>query len=63
MATSHVDDKHLLDVDDIHAVADLMPNEFGLAIRPLTEQEKTEMPHDELHIGYLSFKQLKTMAN
>lgn len=63
VATSHVDDKHLLDIDDIHPVADLMPNGFGLAIRPLTEQEKTEMPHDELHIGYLSLKQLKTMAN
>lgn len=62
VATSHVDDKHLVDIDDIHAVADLLPNGFGLTIRPLTEQEKTDMPHDELHIGYLNLKQIKLLS-
>lgn len=63
VATSHVDDKHLLAVDDIHAVADLLPNGFGLTIRALTEQEKTEMPHDTLHIGYLNIKQIKMLIS
>lgn len=62
VATSHVDDKHLLDIDDIHSVAELLPNSFNLHIRPLSEQEKTELPHDELHIGYLSLKQIRQMT-
>lgn len=40
VATSHVDDKHQLDLDDIHCVADLLPNDVALTIQPLTEPEK-----------------------
>ena len=63
VATSHVDDKHQLDMDDIHCVADLLPNEFALFIHELNEQQKSELPLDELHIGYLSLKQLQTLDN
>ncbi len=63
VATSHVDDKHQLDLDDIHCVADLLPNDVALTIQPLTEHEKNQLPDDALHIGYLSLKQIKTMID
>lgn len=63
VATSHVDDKHQLDLDDIHCVADLLPNDVALTIQPLTEPEKNQLPDDALHIGYLSLKQIKTMID
>lgn len=63
VATSHVDDKHQLDLDDIHCVADLLPNNVTLTIQPLTEPEKNQLPDDALHIGYLSLKQIKTMID
>ena len=63
VATSHVDDKHQLDLDDIHCVADLLPNDVALTIQPLTEPEKNQLPDDALHIGYLSPKQIKTMID
>ena len=63
VATSHVDDKHQLDLDDIHCVADLLPNDVALTIQPLTEHEKNQLPYDALHIGYLSLKQIKTMID
>ena len=63
VATSHVDDKHQLDLDDIHCVADLLPRDVALTIQPLTEHEKNQLPDDALHIGYLSLKQIKTMID
>ena len=63
VATSHVDDKHQLDLDDIHCVADLLPRDVALTIQPLTEPEKNQLPDDALHIGYLSLKQIKTMID
>ena len=53
VATSHVDDKYQLDLDDIHCVADLLPKDVALTIQPLTEHEKNQLPVDALHIGYL----------
>ena len=63
VATSHVDDKQQLDLDDIHCVADLLPRDVALTIQPLTEPEKNQLPDDALHIGYLSLKQIKTMID
>ena len=63
VATSHVDDKQQLDLDDIHCVADLLPRDVALTIQPLTEPEKNQLPVDALHIGYLSLKQIKTMID
>ncbi len=63
VATSHVDDKHQLDLDDIHCVADLLPRDVALTIQPLTEDEKNQLSDDALHIGYLSLKQIKTMID
>lgn len=63
VATSHVDDKHQLDLDDIHCVADLLPRDVALTIQPLTEPEKNQLSDDALHIGYLSLKQIRTMID
>ena len=63
VATSHVDDKYQLDLDDIHCVADLLPKDVALTIQPLTEHEKNQLPDDALHIGYLSLKQIRTMID
>lgn len=63
VATSHVDDKHQVDLDDIHCVADLLPKDVALTIQPLTEPEKNQLSDDTLHIGYLSLKQIKTMID
>lgn len=63
VATSHVDDKHQLDLDDIYCVADLLPKDVALTIQPLTEPEKNQLSYDALHIGYLSLKQIKTMID
>ena len=63
VATSHVDDKQQLDLDDIHCVADLLPRDVALTIQPLTEHEKNQLPDDALHIGYLSLKQIRTMID
>ena len=63
VATSHVDDKHQLDLDDIHCVADLLPRDVALTIQPLTEDEKNQLSDDALHIGYLSLKQIRTMID
>lgn len=57
-ATSHIDDKYGIDVDDVHKVMDiLMPiykEKYSILIR------KSELPiiDDELHIGYLKISKL-----
>ena len=63
VAISHVDDKHALEVDEIHSVAALLPNGFNLVIRALNAAEKKQMPDDHLHIGYLNLKQIKTLQS
>lgn len=55
---SHIDNKVNLAVDDVHSVHDLITSAY-IKITPLTEAEKTAMPHDSLHIGYLSRKHIK----
>ncbi|MGL5252278.1 MAG: DUF1543 domain-containing protein [Moraxella sp.] len=62
-ATSHVDDKHLLDIDDLHCVAALLADTAALQITPLTPAEQQSMPEDFLHIGYLPRKSLLQLAD
>ncbi len=58
-ATSHIDDKYGVDVDDIHEIDDILPPKFKekyqLKITPSTTQKE-----DEKHIGYLKFDKIKT---
>lgn len=55
-ATSHVDDKYGIDVDDLHKVVDVLPKsnrQFSLNI--IADQSAAE---DELHIGYFKLEKL-----
>ena len=51
-ATSHIDDKYGVDVDDVYAIADILPatakNRYRLQMTP-AEGSATE---DEIHLGY-----------
>jgi hypothetical protein len=57
-ATSHIDDKFGVDVDDIYNVKEILEldikEQFGLKI---TKSEK-EIPQDKLHIGYLKLEKI-----
>ena len=52
-AESHIDDKHALDVDDMHKVTDLLPKhiteQYGIQITPLALTTED----DEWQVGYL----------
>lgn len=56
-ATSHIDDKYGIDVDDLYAIEDVLPVEskekYYLHIIPSTAAQE-----DELHIGYLKIDKL-----
>lgn len=62
IATSHVDDKHALDLDDIHCVGNLLPNPWVLQLTRLTPMQQQTFPEDSLHIGYVSLKSLRAQA-
>ncbi len=51
-ATAHIDDKYGVDVDDIHAIRDILPphakSQFSLSIQPAAPG----LPEDEIHLGY-----------
>ncbi len=53
-ATSHIDDKYGIDVDDIYDISDILPRsikqQFSLNITKAAE----DMPEDELHLGYFT---------
>ena len=55
-ATSHIDDKYGIDVDDIYEIEDILPvaikNKYVIKISPGSDKE------DELHIGYLKLSKL-----
>lgn len=56
-ATSHIDDKYGIDVDDIYEVEDILGShlkeKYGLKIT-----EDPNAPEDKLHIGYLKISKL-----
>lgn len=51
-ATAHIDDKYGVDVDDIHAISDILPayvrQRYSLRVEPAVPP----LPEDELHLGY-----------
>jgi hypothetical protein len=57
-ATSHIDDKFGVDVDDIYNVKEILEldvkEKFGLKIT----KSSTELPDDKLHIGYLKLEKI-----
>ena len=56
-ATSHVDDKYGVDVDDVHAIEDILPatmkEAWAIRLSPAGD-EKT----DEVHLGYFQLHKL-----
>lgn len=58
-ATSHVDDKYGIDVDDLFAIPDILTpalkEKFSLQIRKTNSEAK----EDEIHLGYLTMAKLE----
>jgi hypothetical protein len=56
-ATSHIDDKYGIDVDDMHEIKDILPSsikeKYRLAISPAAQALE-----DILHIGYFKLDKL-----
>lgn len=56
-ATSHIDDKYGVDVDDIYEIEDVLPesmkNQYSIVLQPAAEARE-----DVLHIGYLKMSKL-----
>jgi hypothetical protein len=57
-ANSHIDDKYGVDVDDIYAIEDILPNE--LTTQYTIQLEKaTELKEDELYLGYFKLSKIE----
>jgi hypothetical protein len=52
-ATSHIDDKYGVDVDDVYEIADILPQELKDKYFITVEKTLQPLPEDEMHIGYL----------
>jgi Domain of Unknown Function (DUF1543) len=56
-AESHIDDKYGIDVDDVHAIDDLLPqylkDQFAISI-----SKANQVQEDEMHLGYFILKKL-----
>jgi Domain of Unknown Function (DUF1543) len=57
-ATSHIDDKYGVDVDDIHEIADILPVEIKENYVILIENKSAVVAEDMLHIGYVKWSSL-----
>ena len=61
-ANAHIDDKYGVDVDDVYAIRDILPESakkrYSLKIKALEEI----VPHDELHLGYFKFDTVEKWA-
>lgn len=60
-ATSHIDDKYGVDVDDVYEIADILPAEikdkYCIALSQVKQQNE-----DELHLGYIRLDKLKNQT-
>ena len=54
-ATSHIDDKYGVDVDDIYEIADILPDEIKEHYSIHIEKaSNNNLPEDNLHLGYFT---------
>ncbi|MDN3550835.1 DUF1543 domain-containing protein [Mucilaginibacter aquaedulcis] len=57
-AESHIDDKYGIDVDDLYEIEEILPNDqkqkYALQIAPAN----TELPEDQIHLGYFKLNAL-----
>lgn len=57
-ATSHIDDKYGVDVDDVYEIADILSPALKERFAVVMEKANEELKEDELHIGYLKLSTL-----
>ena len=57
-ATSHIDDKYGIDVDDIYNVADIVDKQFKEQYTLKITKSETVLKEDDLHIGYLKLNKI-----
>jgi Domain of Unknown Function (DUF1543) len=58
-ATSHIDDRYGIDVDDIYEIEDILSKEIKEQYSILIEPPVEKIPDDELHIGYVKLSLLE----
>lgn len=58
-ATSHIDEKYGIDVDDSHKVGDLLDSETKVKYQIRITASAVPLVEDELHISYLTLKAIK----
>jgi Domain of Unknown Function (DUF1543) len=51
-ATSHIDDKYGVDVDDMYAIEDILDAATKDKYRIVLKQHAGALPEDEMHLGY-----------
>jgi hypothetical protein len=51
-ANSHIDDKFGVDIDDIYAIADILPAELKDKYSLVVQKAEGLLPDDEVHLGY-----------
>jgi Domain of Unknown Function (DUF1543) len=56
-AESHIDDKYGIDVDDVFAIADVLPEDLKSEYKILV-QKADGLKEDKLHLGYFQLKKL-----
>ena len=57
-ATSHIDDKYGIDVDDIYNVSDILSLNYKEQFSLRITDTNAILPEDELHIGYLNLEKI-----
>lgn len=57
-ATSHIDDKYGIDVDNIYNVSDMLNKQFKEHYSLKIIKSETPLKEDELHIGYLKLDKI-----
>ncbi|MEI8060209.1 MAG: DUF1543 domain-containing protein, partial [Ferruginibacter sp.] len=57
-ATSHIDDKYGVDVDDVYEIVDILPEALKSQYSIEIEEMGLPLTEDQLHIGYLKLSSL-----
>jgi len=57
-ATSHIDDKYGIDVDDIYNVKDILAIDLKEKYELRISKSEDDIPEDKLHIGYLKLEKI-----
>ena len=61
-ATSHIDDKYGIDVDDLYAIPDILSADIKNRYSIVIQRSHPEQPSDTLHLGYFKLDQVDKWA-